>query len=165
MWLQPWLVFASSEVSEMARALTQAQLDTVRGWLTRADTRLRGAAVAAARPNPSEGEFDNNFDGVVTAIFHVVDAFELVRTGVHRRAGEGEQATVIRSVVLGLQTAGVPGVPHPARLIDLNTRRNTSVHGEWLEVLDTDGLEDAIAAARGLYNAVATYLRQNGIAI
>lgn len=147
----------------MARTLTQAQLDTVRGWLNRADVRLRGAAVAAARPNPSEGEFDNNFDGVVTAIFHAVDAFELARTGIHRRAGEGEQATVIRSVVVGLQAAGVPGVPHPARLIDLNTRRNTSVHGEWLEVLDTEGLEDAIAAARGLYNSVVTYLRQNDV--
>jgi len=33
-------------------------------------------------------------------------------------------------------------------LIDLNRRRNTSVHGEWLEVIDQDALLDAIKAAR-----------------
>lgn len=147
----------------MARALTQLQLDTIRNWLSRADQRLTGAAVAAGRPHPSEGEFDNNFDGVVTAIFHVVDAFELARTGVHRRAGEGEQASVIRSVVLALQIARIPGVPVPERLIDLNARRNTSVHGEWLEVLDPEALEDAIKAARSLLTAVRTWMNRQGI--
>jgi hypothetical protein len=147
----------------MARPLTQLQLQTIRGWLTRAESRLAGAAVAAKRPHPSEGEFDNNFDGVVTAIFHVVDAFELARTGIHRRAGEGEQASVIRSVLLSLQAARIPNVPIPERLIDLNSRRNTSVHGEWMEVLDPESLEDAIKAARSLLVAVKVWMVRQGV--
>jgi hypothetical protein len=147
----------------MARALTQVQLDTVRGWLARAERRLDGAEVAARRPHPSEGEFDNNFDGVVTAIFHTVDAFELVRTGVHRRADEGEEATLIRSVISSLRAANTPGVPAPERLIDLNHRRNTSVHGEWMEVLDPEALSDAIMAARAFLSAVKIWMVRGGI--
>ena len=79
------------------------------------------------------GEFDHNFDGVVTGIFHVVDAFELITTGLRREAREAEQATRIRSAVLALAQAGVPEVPAATRLVGLNTRRNTSVHREWLE--------------------------------
>jgi hypothetical protein len=147
----------------MPTELTGAQLDSIRGWLSRAERRLVGAAAAAKRPHPSEGEFDNNFDGVVTAIFHIVDAFELARTKVHRRAGEGEEATIIRSVVLALQQANVPRVPASERLIYLNARRNTSVHGEWAEVLDPEALEDAIMAAQGLLTAVKFWMRERGI--
>jgi hypothetical protein len=60
---------------------TKTQLATARSFLSRAARRFDGAAAAATRPNPTEGEFDNNFDGVVTGIFHVVDAFELISTG------------------------------------------------------------------------------------
>jgi hypothetical protein len=56
---------------------TKAQLATGRDFLARADRRINGAAKAAKRPSTDPGEFDNNFDGVVTAIFHVVDAYEL----------------------------------------------------------------------------------------
>jgi hypothetical protein len=146
-------------------APTQAQLATARGLLARAAARFNGAAAAATRHDPTEGEFDNNFDGVVTGIFHVVDAFELITSGLRREAREAEQATRIRSAVLALGQAGVPDVPAATRLVGLNTRRNTSVHGEWLEVLDPDALLDAIKAGRQLLAAVERYAKDRGIAV
>jgi hypothetical protein len=143
----------------------KAQLATARGFLARAAARFNGAAAAVARPNPTEGEFDNNFDGVVTGIFHVVDAFELITTGLRREAREAEQATRIRSAVLALGQAGVPDVPTATRLVGLNARRNTSVHGEWLEVLDPDALLDAIKAGRLLLAAVERYAKDHGVAV
>jgi hypothetical protein len=144
---------------------TRAQLATARGFLDRAAARFNGAAAAVARPNPTEGEFDNNFDGVVTGIFHVVDAFELITTGLRREAREAEQATRIRSAVLALTQAGILDVPATTRLVGLNARRNTSVHGEWLEVLDPDALLDAIKAGRQLLAAVQRYAKDHGIAV
>lgn len=144
---------------------TRAQLATARTLLGRAEARFGGAETAALRPNPSEGEFDNNFDGVVSGIFHVVDAFELVTTGLRREAREAEQATRIRSVLTALDRAGVGTVPSAARLLDLNSRRNTSVHGDWQEVLDVDALEDAISAGRELRTAVLAYCAKTGIVI
>jgi hypothetical protein len=96
----------------------------------------------------------------VTGIFHVVDAFELITTGLRREAREAEQATRTRSAVLALGQAGVPDVPAATRLVGLNTRRNTSVHGEWLEVLDPDALLDAIKAGRQLLAAVERYAKR-----
>jgi len=148
----------------MAKVLTQAQKDSVLSLVARADKRLSGAEAAARRSNPSEGEYDNNFDGVVTAIFHVVDAFELARTGVKRRVGDADQPIVIQSVVTNLKAAGIGSVPAAMRLIDLNRRRNASVHDDWLEVLDTESLDDAIEAARGLLTAVQAYLVKIGLA-
>lgn len=142
---------------------TKAQLASVRQFLARADRRLSGAAQAAARPGTNAGELDNNFDGVVTAIFHVIDAYELATTGIKRRAGEAEQATRIESVLAALRAAGTPMVPPGTRLINLNVRRNTSVHGEWLEVLDQEALEDAIRAAGELLSAVRYGLAAKGI--
>ncbi len=144
---------------------TKTQLATARSFLNRAAARFEGAAAAAARPNPTEGEFDNNFDGAVTGIFHVVDAFELITTGLRREAREAEQATRIRSAVLALGQAGVADVPAASRLVGLNARRNTSVHGEWLEVLDPDALFDAIKAGRQLLAAVERYAKDRGIAV
>ena len=43
------------------------------------------------RKDITEGEFDNHFDGVVSAIFHIADAVELVRTGVHRRSARAKK--------------------------------------------------------------------------
>jgi hypothetical protein len=146
-------------------APTKAQLATARGFLARAAARFNGAAAAVARPNPTDGEFDNNFDGVVTGIFHVVDAFELITTGLRRETREAEQATRIRSAVLALGQAGIPDVPAVTRLVGLNSRRNTSVHGEWLEVLDPDALLDAIKAARLLLAAVECYAKDHGVAL
>ena len=112
-------------------ALTDATRKVARDMMLRAAKRLDGAAAAIARDDITEGEFDNHFDGVVAAIFHVADAVELVRTGVHRKVGEGEESTVIRSVVATLTADEAGSVPAPARLIDLNGRRNASVHGHW----------------------------------
>ncbi len=146
-------------------APTKTQLAIARDFLARAGRRIDGAATAARRPDADPGEFDNNFDGVVSAIFHVVDAYELATTGIKRRAGEAEQATRIESVLAALRAAKTPLVPPGSRLIDLNVRRNTSVHGEWVEVLDQDALEDAIRAARELLNAVRHCLAATGIDI
>lgn len=134
-----------------------------RDFLARAERRINGAAIAAARPNASPGEFDNNFDGVVTAIFHIVDAYEVATTGMRRQAREAEQATRIQSVLAKLRAANIPQVPPGSRLIDLNRRRNTSVHGEWMEVVDRDALEDAIASAGDLLTAVHHALAATGI--
>ena len=136
---------------------TKTQLATARGFLARAAARFNGAATAATRPDPTEG--------VVTGIFHVVDAFELITTGLRRETREAEQVTRIRSAVLALGRAGVPDIPAAARLVGLNTRRNTSVHGEWLEVLDTDALLDAIKAGRQLLAAVERYANDRGISL
>ena len=144
-------------------APTKAQLATARGFLARAGRRIDGAAKAARRLSADPGEFDNNFDGVVSAIFHVIDAYELATTGIKRRVGEAEQATRIESVLAALRAAKTPNVPPGSRLIDLNVRRNTSVHGEWVEVLDQDALEDAIRAARELLSAVRHCLAAKGI--
>ena len=80
--------------------------------MSRAAKRVDGAAAAIAREDVTEGEFDNHFDGVVSAIFHIADAVELVRTGVHRKVGEGEEATVIRSVITTLTTDKIGSVPN-----------------------------------------------------
>jgi len=144
-------------------APTKSQLATARDFLARAGRRIDGAATAARRSGAEPGEFDNNFDGVVSAIFHVVDAYELATTGIKRRVGEAEQATRIESVLAALRAAKTPLVPPGSRLIDLNVRRNTSVHGEWVEVLDQDALEDAIRAARELLSAVRHGLAVKGI--
>jgi hypothetical protein len=66
-------------------------------------------------------------------------------------------------VIVNLQAAGIPDVPVAIRLINLNARRNTSIHGDWLEVLDTDALDDAITAARKLLTAVLTYFAKKSI--
>lgn len=142
---------------------TKAQLSIARELLARADRRLDGAAKAAGRPGTDPGEFDNNFDGVVSAIFHVVDAYELATTGMKRRVGEAEQATRIESVLAALRAAKALRVPPASRLIDLNARRNTSVHGEWVETLDQEALEDAIRAGRELLNAVRHGLAAKGV--
>ena len=90
---------------------TRAQLATARDLLARAGRRIDGAATAAGRPGADPGEFDNNFDGVVSATFHVVDAYELATTGIKRKVGEAEQLTRIESVLAALRAAKTPNVP------------------------------------------------------
>lgn len=148
----------------MAR-LSDAMAAAGRDKMSRARRRLDGAAAAIARTDITEGEFDNHFDGVVSAIFHVADAIEIVRTGINRRVGEGAESTVIRSVIATLAAAKISPLPAPARLIDLNSRRNTSVHGHWTEVLDREGLEDAIAAGRELHRAATIYFQRQGVSL
>jgi hypothetical protein len=145
--------------------LTGATKAVVRSKMRRAIARIDGADAANRRPDITEGEFDNHFDGAVSAIFHIADAVELARTGVARRFGEGEQATVIRSVLGTLAASGIPDVPSATRLIDLNSRRNTSVHGHWTETLDSDALDGAISAARIFHVAASAYLERLGVSL
>ncbi len=131
--------------------------------LGRAERRLQGATVAASRTTADQGEFDNNFDGVVSSIFHMVDAYELATSGIKRQMSDADQPTRIQAVLASLRAANVPDLPPASRLMDLNRRRNTSVHGEWLEVLDRDLLEDAIRSARTLLIAIRRGLAARGI--
>jgi len=68
-------------------------------------------------------------------------------------------------VVLMLNAEGIPGVPAAMRLIGLNAKRNTSVHGHWTEVLDRDALDDAIVAARQLLRSASTYIERQGVSL
>lgn len=133
--------------------------------LGRAERRLQGATVAASRTTVDPGEFDNNFDGVVSSIFHMIDAYELATSGIKRQMSDADQPTRIQSVLASLRDANVPDLPPASRLMDLNRRRNTSVHGAWLEVLDQDLLEDAIRSARTLLMAIRRGLASRGIDI
>lgn len=137
---------------------TRTQLARARALLARAEARFAGAEAVVRRDTPNGGEFDNNFDGVVSGIFHIVDAFELATTGLGREMREADQATRIASVVTALRGAGITDLPATARLVGLNARRNTSVHGDWLEVLDRDELDAAVRAGQGLLEAVRAYL-------
>lgn len=137
---------------------TRARLARARALLARAASRFAGAQAVVRRDSPSQGEFDNSFDGVVSGIFHIVDAFELATTGLGRELREADQATRIASVVTALRGAGITDLPATARLVGLNARRNTSVHGEWLEVLDRDELDAAVRAGQGFLAAVQAYL-------
>ena len=159
-----WPASGSSARCEVA-ALTDSTRKVARDMMLRAAKRLDGVAAAIARNDITEGEFDNHFDGVVSAIFHVADAVALVRTGVHRKVGEGEESTVIRSVVATLTADDAGSVPAPARLIDLNGRRNASVHGHWTETLDHDALEDAIEAGRQFHRAARVYVERRGVVL
>jgi hypothetical protein len=67
--------------------------------------------------------------------------------------------------VASLTADEVGSVPAPARLIDLNTRRNASVHGQWPETLDLDALEDAIAAGRQFLRAARVYIERRGVSL
>ncbi|MDQ1324233.1 MAG: hypothetical protein QG587_1569 [Chloroflexota bacterium] len=141
---------------------TRAQLARARALLDRAASRFAGAEAVVRRDEPSQGEFDNSFDGVVSGIFHIVDAFELATTGLGREMREADQATRIASVVTALRGAGITDVPASARLVGLNARRNTSVHGEWLDVLDRDELDAAVRAGQALLAAVQAYFDVRG---
>ena len=98
-------------------------------------------------------------------MLHIADAEELVRTGVHRKVGEGEAATIIWSVIATLTADQIASVPAPVRLIDLNGRRNASVHGHWTEVIVRDGQEDAVDAGRQFHGAAAIYIERRGVAL
>lgn len=144
----------------MARP-TASGLARARSLLVRAEQRLDGADAVIRRETTVQGEFDNGFDGIVSAIFHVVDAFELATTGLRRDPREADQATRITAVITMLRQHGIEDVPAAARLIGLNTRRNTSVHGEFLDVLDREELAAAIRAGRMLLAAVRADLDRN----
>jgi hypothetical protein len=130
--------------------------------LLRAEQRFEGAEAVAGREAVVQGEFDNGFDGVVSGIFHVVDAFELGTTGLRRELREADQATRITSMITTLRQQGAADLPAASRLIGLNARRNTSVHGEFLEVLDRDDLAAAVRAGRMLLAAVRRDLERQG---
>ena len=86
----------------------------------RAEQRLDGADAVIRREAALQGEFDNGFDGVVSGIFHIVDAFELATTALRRDPREADQATRITSVVTALRQYGATDLPAASRLIGLN---------------------------------------------
>ena len=96
---------------------TLAQLARARALLARAEARFAGAEAVVRRDTPNGGEFDNNFDGVVSGIFHIVDAFELATTGLGREMREADQATRIASVVTALRAHETRSGSAPCRQV------------------------------------------------
>src|SRR5450759_1780032 len=128
--------------------LTQAQRATVDNLLARAGARFDAAETAARRPDAKPGEYDNNFDGVVSGIYHILDAFHLATTGLHRSIGQADAPTTMASTLTALGAVGIdaPSLPD---LAELNRNRNTSVHGGVLESpFGTEDLEEAVEIGR-----------------
>lgn len=149
----------------MARlaALTQAQKRTVASLIIRAEGRFNAAENAAHRTDAASGDYDNGFDGVVTGIYHLLDAFELARSAVHRSIGEADAPTIMASVVASLSAERIPA-PSVIELRTLNRARNTSVHGGVLESpFGTSDVEDAVEIARFLAAAIRRYLNDSGL--
>ena len=68
-------------------ALNAAQRERVRNLLGRASARLDASERVAKLSEAQSGDYDNAFDGTVTAIYHILDAFELARMVVRVRRG------------------------------------------------------------------------------
>lgn len=138
--------------------LTQAQRTTVDNLLARADGRFEAAEAAVLRADVRPGEYDNNFDGVVHGIYHVLDAFHLATTGLHRSIGEADAPTVMASALAALGAAGIDA-PSLRELQGLNRERNTSVHGGVLESpFGIEDIEEAVDVGKAFARAVRAYL-------
>ena len=142
--------------------LTHAQRATVDNLLARADARFDAAETAAKRPDAKPGEYDNNFDGVVSGIYHVLDAFHLATTGLHRSIGQGDAPTTMASTLAALGAAGIDA-PSLRELAELNRDRNASAHGGVLESpFGTEDLEEAVEIGRAFARSVREYLSRAG---
>jgi hypothetical protein len=142
--------------------LTQAQRATVDNLLARAEARFDAAETAAKRPDAKPGEYDNNFDGVVSGIYHVLDAFHLATTGLHRSTGQADAPTAMASTLTALGAAGIEA-PSLRELAELNRDRNASVHGGVLESpFGTEDLDEAVDIGRAFARAVREYLSRAG---
>ena len=142
--------------------LTQAQRATVDNLLARAEARFDAAETAAKRPDVKPGEYDNNFDGVASGIYHVLDAFHLATTGFHRSIGQADAPTTMASTLTALGAVGIDA-PSLHELAELNRDRNASVHGGVLESpFGTEDLEDAVDIGRAFARSVREYLSREG---
>jgi len=110
------------------------------------------------RTDVKPGEYDNNFDGVVHGIYHVLAAFHLATTGIHRSIGEADAPTVMASTLAAPGAAGLDA-PSLRELQGLNRERNTSVHGGVLESpFGTEDIEEAVDIGRAFARSVREYL-------
>ena len=142
--------------------LTQAQRATVDNLLARAEARFDAAETAAKRPDVKPGEYDNNFDGVVSGIYHVLDAFHLATTGFHRSIGQADAPTTMASTLAALGAVGIDA-PSLRELAELNRERNASVHGGVLESpFGAEDLEEAVDIGRAFARSVREYLSREG---
>jgi hypothetical protein len=142
--------------------LTHAQRATVDNLLARADARFDAAETAARRPDAKPGEYDNNFDGAVSGIYHILDAFHLAATGLHRSIGQADAPTTMASTLASIGASGIDA-PSLRELAELNRDRNTSVHGGVLESpFGTEDLEEAVEIGRAFARSVREYLSRDG---
>lgn len=142
------------------RCPARARPQSARESLRRLDAAERVANLDGAR----WGDYDNAFDGAVTAVYHILDAFELARHGRTRSSGEADAPTALTDAVDALAADGVR-TPSVRELTGLNAERNTSVHGgEPLSPFDADRVLEAVDTARYFLGAVSQYLAAAGLA-
>lgn len=143
---------------------TGAEIEAIRRMLLRAESRFAAGWKVSEAVDPLPGELDNNFEGVVHGIHHVVEAHVLGATGARRKADDDSAAVLVDAVVIELRRSGIPDVPSAQRIKLLNARRNTSAHeGSWLDAIDGEMLGAAVSTARELLTAVRLDLRRRGL--
>jgi hypothetical protein len=127
--------------------------------LVRARQRFEAATRTAYRNDSSQGEFDNAYEGVVSGINFLVEAYLLASSGVRRKVGEDDAPTLIRSTCAALKAKHI-ACPDPVDLVWEQTRRNTSAHqGGWVSVLGPEDLERIAGLGGDLLVAVEAYLK------
>jgi len=140
------------------------QLPDLLRTLERAKQRFDGAEGAMLRLDVSQGEIDNNYEGVVNAINFIVQAYVLGTTGIQRKFGEAEASTKIESVLSTLGQQHISNLPSAKRLRAANARRNESGHeGSMRGEIDTDEVEAAIHDGRLFMDAVIRDLRRRKV--
>ena len=124
---------------------TRRQVDQI---LVRARQRFEAAERTAHRNDSQQGEFDNAYEGAVSGINFVVEAFLLATTGTRRKVGEDDAPTLIRSTCAGLSAKRI-ACPDPVELCWEQTRRNalrTRAIGQALSVPQTSNASPALGA-------------------
>jgi hypothetical protein len=135
---------------------TRRQVDQI---LVRARQRFEAAERTAHRNDSQQGEFDNAYEGAVSGINFVVEAFLLASTGTRRKVGEDDAPTLIRSTCAGLSAKRI-ACPDPMELCWEQTRRNASAHqGDWASTLGPADLERIAGLGSDLLVAVEAYLK------
>ena len=146
---------------------TREQLAAAGGLLIRAQIRFDEAAAASGRQDVARSEFDvdfdDDFDGIVTGIFDVADAFGIATASLQRGITESEQAARVESVVTALQNDEIPNTPDATRLTRLHSMRDTPGRGESLGVRGAEAMRDALIAGRAFLSAVRAYLSKHAI--
>ena len=125
--------------------------------LVRAQQRFDAANRTARRSDVQQGDFDNAYEGAVSGINFLVEAYLLASSGTRRKVGEDEATTLIHVTCSGLTARHIP-CPDAMDLIWEQRRRNTSAHeGDWVSNLGPDDLERVASLGERLLHAVRTY--------
>lgn len=137
-------------------ATTRRRVDQI---LVRARQRFEAARRTAHRNDSLQGEFDNAYEGAVSGINFLVEAYLLASTGARRKVGEDDAPTLIRGTCAGLNARHI-ACPDPVELCWEQTRRNASAHqGDWASTLGPADLERIAGLGEDLLVAVEAYLK------